>query len=142
MLFRSRPPRRLQKKYARVIVETADEQILRGVVVDDVPDALTMKEDPLSTCNPTFMDQDNLKAISHSRLPRLPDPCPRCQTSLFIRSSRKSRNLTSTICSPPGSQEATRNTHCFKIPNKRFGSRIKDLRWDESRFGSRYNPGQ
>ena len=67
------PSEKVEQKYATVIVETGDGQILRGVVVDDGPVALMIKEDPLSTCDPIVINKDNIEDVSHSRLSPMPE---------------------------------------------------------------------
>ena len=88
-----KPCEPVAEKHETVIVETAGEQILRSVVVDDGPDALTIKKDPLPTCDPIAIEKDNLK---ESRILVCHDASPVLDSIV--------EDLTSTICSRTRSQ--------------------------------------
>lgn len=67
------PSEKVEEKYATVIIETGDGELLKGVVVDDNEEALMIKQDPLSTCDPTVVEKDNIEDVTRSKLSPMPE---------------------------------------------------------------------
>ncbi len=67
------PSEKVEDQYASVIVETADGQVLRGVVVQDSETELRINENPLASCEPKIIQKSDIEDITRSKISPMPE---------------------------------------------------------------------
>jgi putative heme-binding domain-containing protein len=67
------PSEKVEEQYATVIVETAEGQIIRGVLVGEDESQVQINENPLATCEPRVIKKDQIEDLTRSQLSPMPE---------------------------------------------------------------------
>jgi putative heme-binding domain-containing protein len=67
------PSEKVEEKYATVIIETDEGQVIRGVLVGEDETQVRISEDPLASCEPRVVPKDQIADLTRSRLSPMPE---------------------------------------------------------------------
>ena len=67
------PSEKVEPNYGTVIVETADGQVIRGVLIGETDTELHISENPLASCEPQIIAKNDVEDLTRSQLSPMPE---------------------------------------------------------------------
>jgi putative heme-binding domain-containing protein len=67
------PSEKVEEKYATVVVETSDGQVIRGVLLSETDSEVQVSENPLVSCTPRVVRKDHVESLTRSQLSPMPE---------------------------------------------------------------------